>query len=382
MPVPLDYETLRLIWWVLLGVLLIGFALTDGYDMGVGALLPFIARTDEERRLVINAIGATWEGHQVWLIVGGASMFAAWPLAYAVSFSGFYLAIFLLLAALILRPVAFKYRSKKADPAWRSRWDWALFTGSFVPALLFGVAVGNVLTGAPFRFDTDMRAFFEGNLFDLLGPFPLVAGLLSVAMLVLHGCGWLSLKIEEGPVLRRARQWGLLAGGAVLLLFAGAGAVVAFGPLGFALPGPVDGNGPSNPHLHMAVRQDGAWLLNYGRHPWMLVAPLLGLAGPLVAMAGIVRRNDRAVFAGSGAGAAGIIATAGLSMFPFLLPSSIDPGSSLTVFNASSSALTLWIMLLVVVFLLPVVLVYTAWVLRVLSGRITTRSVRDSPHFY
>jgi cytochrome d ubiquinol oxidase subunit II len=201
-------------------------------------------------------------------------------------------------------------------------------------------------------------------------------------MLVLHGCGWLAVKIEDGPVLRRARQWGFIAGGAAVLLFAGAGAVVAFGPLGFALPGPVDGNGPSNPRLHMAVRQDGAWLSNYGRHPWMLLAPLLGLAGPLVAMAGIARRHDRLLFAGSGAAVFGIIATAGLSMFPFLLPSSIDAGSSLTIYNASSSALTLWIMLLVTAVLLQVVLIYTAWVLRVLSGRITSRSVRDSPHFY
>jgi cytochrome d ubiquinol oxidase subunit II len=149
MHIPLDYETLRLIWWVLLGVLLIGFALTDGYDLGVASLLPFVARRDEERRQVINAIAPHWEGHQVWLILGGGAIFAAWPFVYAVSFSGFYLAMFLVLASLILRPVSFKYRSKHADPAWRSRWDMALFVGGFVPALVFGVAVGNVLTGAP-----------------------------------------------------------------------------------------------------------------------------------------------------------------------------------------------------------------------------------------
>jgi hypothetical protein len=208
MHIPLDYETLRLIWWVLLGVLLIGFALTDGYDLGVASLLPFVARSDEERRQAINAIAPHWEGHQVWLILGGGAIFAAWPFVYAVSFSGFYLAMFLVLASLILRPVSFKYRSKHADPAWRSRWDMALFVGGFVPALVFGVAVGNVLAGAPFRFDSDLRMTYEGSLLGLFTPFTLLAGLLSVAMLAMHGAAWLAVKIEEGPVLERARRFG------------------------------------------------------------------------------------------------------------------------------------------------------------------------------
>ena len=194
-----DYEMLRLIWWVLLGVLLIGFALTDGFDLGVAALLPFVARSDAERRMVINTIGPTWEGNQVWFILGGGAIFAAWPFVYAASFSGFYLAMFVVLAALILRPVGFKYRSKRPDPAWRSRWDWALFVGGLVPALVFGVAVGNVLTGAPFRFDGDLRVFYDGNFLALFSPFALLAGVLSVAMLVLHGAAWLSIKVEHGP---------------------------------------------------------------------------------------------------------------------------------------------------------------------------------------
>ena len=148
MALPIDYEMLRLIWWLLMGVLLIGFTLTAGFDLGTAALLPFVAKTDPERRMVINSIGATWEGNQVWFILGGGAIFAAWPFVYAVSFSGFYLAMFLVLAALILRPVGFKYRSKKPDAAWRSRWDWALFIGGFVPALVFGVAVGNSMRGA------------------------------------------------------------------------------------------------------------------------------------------------------------------------------------------------------------------------------------------
>ncbi len=382
MPVPLDYETLRIIWWLLLGVLLIGFALTDGFDMGVAALLPFIAKTDQERRLVINSVGPTWEGNQVWFILGGGAIFAAWPHVYAISFSGFYLAMFVVLAALILRPVGFKYRSKKADPAWRTMWDWALFVGGFVPALVFGVAVGNVLLGVPFRLDSSLRSTYEGGLLDLFSPFALVAGLLSLAMLVLHGAGWLAIKIEDGPVLARARRWGVGAALASVVLFAVGGLFVAYGGLGYRLEGPVDPNGPSNPFLTEAVAAPGAWLDNYASAPWMLLAPVLGFLGPVMALLGILRRADLLVFLGSSLGAFGIIATAGLSMFPFLLPSSIDPASSLTVWNASSSKLTLWVMLLATGILLPIVLAYTAWVFRVLFGRVTTAEVRTNPDFY
>lgn len=382
MALPLDYETLRLIWWALIGVLLIGFALTDGFDLGAMALLPFVARNDLERRMVINTVSATWEGNQVWFILGGGAIFAAWPYVYAVSFSGFYLAMFLVLAALILRPVGFKYRSKRPDPAWRARWDWALFIGGLVPALVFGVAVGNVLLGAPFRLDGDLRTFYEGSLLGLFTPFTLLTGLLSVAMLVLHGAGWLAMKLEPGPVQHRARQFGSGAAGLVLVLFAAGGAYVAWGGLGFRMADLVDAGGPSNPHLARAVAAPGAWLDNYGAHPWMIAAPLLGLAGPLVALAGLRRRRDALAFAGSAGAAAGIIATVGLSMFPFILPSAIDPASSLTVWNASSSHLTLFIMLLVVLVFLPIVLAYTTWAYRVMFGRVGAEEVRLNPDMY
>ncbi|MCJ1961737.1 cytochrome d ubiquinol oxidase subunit II [Novosphingobium mangrovi (ex Hu et al. 2023)] len=380
--VPLDYETLRLIWWLLLGVLLIGFAIADGFDLGVAALLPFVGRNDVERRQVINTIGATWEGNQVWFILAGGAIFAAWPFVYAVSFSGFYLAMFLVLAALILRPVGFKYRSKKADPAWRSRWDWALFVGGFVPALVFGVAVGNVLLGAPFRLDSDLRTFYEGSLLGLFTPFSLLTGLLSVTMLVLHGAGWLSLKLEEGPVLDRALKFGKIAALASLVLFVLGGVFVAYGDMGYRLAAEADPAGPSNPHLTGAVAATGAWLDNYAAHPWMLLAPVLGLLGPVLAFLGISGRRHVLVFAGSTLANVGIIATVGLSMFPFILPSSIDPASSLTLWNASSSQGTLFIMLLVTLIFLPIVLLYTAWAYKVMFGRVTDEEVRLNPDFY
>lgn len=382
MGLPLDYETLRLIWWLLLGVLLIGFALTDGYDLGVATLMPFIGKTDDERRMVINSIAPTWEGHQVWFILGGGAIFAAWPFVYAVSFSGFYLAMFLVLAALILRPVAFKYRSKRPDAAWRNRWDWALFIGGAVPALVFGVAVGNVLTGAPFRLDSDLRSFFEGSLIGLFHPFSLLAGLLSVAMVVLHGAGWLSVKIERGPVMDRARRIGSVAAIVAILLFAAGGAMVAWYGMGFRIEGVVDPNGPSNPLFVKTVAASGAWLDNYSRYPWMMIAPALGFAGPALALLAMAKRSHQLLIAGSSLATVGIISTVGLSMFPFILPSSIDAQSSLTVWNASSSHLTLFIMLVVTLIFLPLVLAYTAWVMKVLFGRVSLADVRTNPDFY
>lgn len=384
MPIMLDYEALRLLWWGLMGILLIGFALTDGYDLGVTALLPFVARGDAERRLVINSVAQHWEGHQVWLILGGGAIFAAWPYVYAVSFSGFYIAMFLVLSALILRPVAFKYRSKRPDAGWRQRWDIALFIGGLVPALVFGVAVGNVLLGVPFHLDGDLRSFYDGSLLGLFTPFALLAGLLSVAMLVLHGAGWLAMKIEDGPVLVRARRFGTVAAVLTIALFAAGGLWVAQGNMGLALTGTIDTAGPSNPHIAGAavMAAPGAWLDNYGRYPWMLAAPALGLGGPLLALLGIRSRRHVLNFLGTSLATVGIIATAGLSMFPFILPSATDPGSSLTVWNASSSHLTLWIMLIVTIIFLPIVLAYTAWAMRVLFGRLSIREVEASPDFY
>lgn len=382
MDIPLDYETLRLIWWGLLGTLLIGFALTDGYDFGVAALMPFIGKDDEERRMVINAIAPHWEGHQVWFILGGGAIFAAWPFVYAVSFSGFYLAMFLVLAALILRPVAFKYRSKRNDTAWRARWDWALFIGGAVPPLVFGVAVGNVLLGAPFRLDSDLRSFYEGSLLGLFSPFALLTGLLSVAMIIMHGAGFLAVKIEHGPVMERAKKIGSIAAILALVLFIIGGLWVAQGSLGYRIEGVIDVNGPSNPRYLESVATPGAWMDNYGAYPWMILAPILGLIGPVLALLGIRGRKDSLVLTGSSLATIGIIATVGLSMFPYILPSSIDPQSSLTVWNASSSHLTLWIMLIVTLIFLPLVLAYTAWVMKVLFGRVTIDEVRTNPDFY
>lgn len=372
----IDYETLRIIWWLLLGVLLIGFAVTDGFDLGVGTLLPFVAKTDTERRIAINSIGPTWEGNQVWLILGGGAIFAAWPPLYAVSFSGFYLAMFAILFALILRPVAFKYRSKRDSDGWRAGWDWALFIGGFVPSLIFGVAVGNVLQGVPFRFDDDMRIYYEGSFFALLNPYALLCGLLSVAMLVMHGAAWLQVK-TDGIVAERARRYGSIAALAVIVLFALGGLFLWMGVDGYRISSVIDAAGPSNPLLKTAEHSPGAWLANYSAHPWMIVAPVLGFVGTAAALLALLGRREVMVLLFSKLAIFGIISTVGLSMFPFLLPSSLDPRSSLTVWDASSSHMTLFIMLVVTIIFLPMILAYTAWVYRVLWGKVDAGTVND-----
>lgn len=369
----IDFEVLRVIWWLLLGVLLIGFALTDGFDMGVGALLPFVASTDVERRVAINTVGPVWEGNQVWFILGGGAIFAAWPPLYAVSFSGFYLAMFVVLAALILRPVGFKYRSKRDGEGWRNGWDWALFVGGAVPALIFGVAVGNVLQGVPFRLTQDLMPLYEGTFFGLLNPFALLAGIVSLSMLVMHGGAWLSLK-AEGAVAERARNYGSMAALVAAASFILAGVWLAIGIDGYAMAGPVVTDGPSNPLLSEVTRGI-SWMGAYSDRPWIAIAPVLGIVGALMTYRGMKAGNEVSTLLYSKLSIFGVISTVGLTMFPFILPSTIDPNSSLTVWDSSSSHLTLFVMLVMTVIFMPLVLAYTAWVYKVLWGKVTEADV-------
>ena len=373
----LDYDTLRVIWWVLLGVLLLAFAVTDGFDLGTGTLLPFVAKTDLERRVVINTVGPVWEGNQVWLVLGGGAIFAAWPQLYAVSFSGFYLAMAAVLLALILRPVGFKYRSKRDSTQWRAAWDWALFVGGFVPALIFGVAMGNVLQGVPFRIEPDMQIFYEGGFFGLLNPFALLCGLVSVAMLVMHGAAWLVLK-TDGLVASRSRAWGLRAALATVVLYAVAGVLLWNVVDGYRITGELATTGPSNP-LFKTVQADvaGAWFANYAAHPWTQLAPGAGIAGALLTWLALVKRKEGLAMLTSSLSIAGIVLSVGASMFPFILPSSIQPQASLTVWDSSSSHLTLFIMLVSTCIFLPLIIAYTSWVYKVLWGKVNPTEIRD-----
>jgi len=363
----IDYATLRFIWWLLLGVILIGFAVLDGFDLGVAILHPFVAKTEGERRAALNAIGPVWEGNQIWLVLGGGAAFAAWPPLYAASFSGFYLAMMLVLIGLILRPVALTYRSKFESAPWRRGWDTAFFVSGLVPALVFGVAFGNLLLGTPFHLDRILQTIYEGGLLGLLNPFALVCGLVSVSMLALQGASYLASK-TEGDLARRAARAGLVAAVALILLFSIAGFWVALGIDGYVVQGDVDHAGPSNPLWKTVVRERGAWLGTFRSTPASLAAPVLAYAGALAAAAALLRGAGKFALLCSSLAIAGVIFTAGFSLFPFLMPSSSHPDHSLTVWDSSSSPLTLELMLLVVVVLLPIVLAYTAWAYRVMRG--------------
>ncbi len=211
----LDYFTLKIIWWALVGVLLIGFAIMDGHDMGVGTLLPFVGRNDMERRVVINTVGPHWDGNQVWFITAGGALFAAWPVVYATAFSGFYWAMILVLWALFFRPVGFDYRSKIHHPMWRSTWDWGLFVGGAVPPLVFGIAFGNLLQGVPFHFNEYLVSTYTGSFWQLLNPFALLTGLVSSAMITLQGGTYLAHR-TEGGIQSRAIKGAL--GAAIVLV--------------------------------------------------------------------------------------------------------------------------------------------------------------------
>jgi cytochrome d ubiquinol oxidase subunit II len=371
-----DYATLKLIWWLFVGVLLIGFAVTDGFDMGVGALLPFLGRNDEERRIIINSIGATWEGNQVWFITAGGALFAAWPLVYAAAFSGFYIALLLVLFALFFRPVGFDYRSKLQSPAWRSAWDWGLFIGGAVPALVFGVAFGNLLLGVPFHYDDTMRVFYTGSFWQLLDPFALLCGVVSLSMLVMHGAVYLQLR-TEGVINSRAAKASQVAAVAMMAGFAAAGVWTAFGVDGYRIVAIPPVNDVVVPTAKSVVRESGAWLANYTLYPWMLLAPALAFFGALFTLfLSRAGKPGTALFA-SGAAVAGVILTAGFSMFPFVMPSSSDPNSGLTLWDAVSSRGTLQVMFWVVLVFLPVVAAYTGWVYKVMRGKITAQTIRE-----
>ncbi len=380
--IPLDYATLRVIWWVLLGALLIGFAVMDGFDLGVAALLPFIAKTDAERRVVINVVGPVWEGNQVWLITAGGAIFAAWPLLYAASFSGFYLAMMLALVALIVRPVGFKYRSKMEGTRWRNFWDGVLCFSGVVAALVFGVAVGNIILGVPFTYDAStLRMTYQGQFYQLFTPFALLAGVLSVMMLTMHGAVLLAWRTND-PISSRARNWGRLTALLTIVLFVAGGFWVAGGIGGHVITSAVEMHGPSDPMIKTVAVQQGAWMANYAKWPLFWIAPALGVAGALFAILFLSLRANVMSFLASSVSITGIILTVGFSMFPFIMPSSTNPNAGLTVWDASSSLTTLWIMLIAVVIFLPIVTIYTAWVYHVMRGKVTNETVGDSPNSY
>ncbi|MBS0199870.1 MAG: cytochrome d ubiquinol oxidase subunit II [Proteobacteria bacterium] len=367
-----DYGTLREIWWLLLGVLLIGFAITDGYDLGLGAIYRFITRDDIERQMALDAIEPHWEGHQVWFVLGGGAVFAAWPVLYATSFSGFYFAMLLVLLALILRPVGFNYRNKVANAAWRNLWDWALTVSGVVPSLVFGVAFGNLFLGAPFHFTDTLRPVYDGSFLGLFHPFALLGGVVSLAMLVMHGSMFGAMKID-GIVGDRSRMVARVAAIATALAFVAAGAWLAVLP-GHVVTSTITADAASNPIGKQVAIEAGAWLANQKAHPLLWLVP----GGALLALLMVAILRNRALgFIASCVAVACIILTAGIALFPFLMPSSTNPSHGLTIWDASSSQRTLGIMLFCTALFLPIVLAYSTWAFRVMRGKVTRAHIEE-----
>ena len=370
----IEYATLKILWWFFIGLLLAGFAVMDGQDMGVGTLLPFLGKNDTERRIMINCVAPHWDGNQVWLLTGAGAIFAAWPLVYAVAFSGLYAALLIVLFALILRPVAFEYRSKVPVKNWRQSWDWLLFAGSCVPPVIFGVAFGNMLLGVPFTFDETMRPIYEGTFFALLNPFALLCGVISLCMMVFHGSGYLMLK-TSGELQARSRQIGLLACAVTILLFAVLGLYCAFGMDGFVAQGAAP-DGPAVPLAKTVTVQAGAWMNIFYAQPWLFLIPAGALcAGFLGGLCQYVWRPRPAIVC-SALMILCIVFTPLVSMFPFVLPSTFNPAASLTIWDCTSSRLTLQVMLFVALALLPVALCYTVWAYHVMAGKVNVQYIR------
>ncbi|MCF7503562.1 MULTISPECIES: cytochrome d ubiquinol oxidase subunit II [Vibrio] len=371
-----DYESLRLIWWVLIGVLLVGFAVTDGFDMGVAALSPVIGKSDTERRIMLNTIAPHWDGNQVWLITAGGALFAAWPLVYATSFSGFYFAMYATLAALWLRPLALDYRSKIEDPKWRKTWDYALCFSGTVPPIIFGVAFGNLLQGVPFDLNEFMMSKYHGTFFALLNPFALLCGVLALMLFVMQGATWLQMKTTE-ELHSRARNVAQIAGLIAIALFVIGGFWVQ-SIEGYVITSTIDTFADSNPLNKEVSLQVGAWMTNFETYPAMWAAPILGVAMPLLAV--IASRFERGGFAFlfSSLSNAGVILTAGFAMFPFVMPSSLNPDHSLTMWDSTASELTLGLMTGVAAVMVPVILGYTTWTYYKMFGRLDKKHIEDN----
>ncbi|MCK6394734.1 cytochrome d ubiquinol oxidase subunit II [Zoogloea sp.] len=374
-----DYETLKIVWWLLVGVLLVGFAIMDGHDMGVGTLLPFVGKDDTERRVVINTVGPHWDGNQVWFITGGGAIFAAWPLVYATAFSGFYWAMLAVLWALFFRPVGFDYRSKIHHPTWRKTWDWGLFVGGAVPPLIFGVAFGNLFLGVPFQFDDHLVSTYTGSFWALLNPFALLCGVVSSAMITFHGAIYLAHR-TQGELQWRALRAAGFFGGLMLLAFAAAGLWLWMGVPGYVIQSAVDTAALPNPLGKTVVREAGAWFANYQRQPATIALPALAFAGVLGAQALARSGRSMAAFWASSLAIVGVIGTAGAALFPFIMPSSLDPNASLTVWDSVSSRLTLNIMLWATLIFMPIIILYTGWAYRVMGGKVTAAYVRENNH--
>ncbi|PSW18189.1 cytochrome d ubiquinol oxidase subunit II [Photobacterium sanctipauli] len=371
-----DYETLRFIAWVIIGLILIGFAITDGFDMGVSALLPILGRSDKERRIMINSVAPHWDGNQVWLITAGGAIFAVWPLVYAVSFSGFYIAMILALAALWLRPVGFDYRSKIDSPAWRATCDNALCLGGLIPSVIFGVAFGNLLQGIPFELNEFLMTSYKGSFFGLLNPFALLCGLVSLSMILTQGATWLLMK-TRGYLHHRASNFAQVSALATTLLFVLSG-IWAYNLDGYVITSQLATDAAANPLNKEVSTVAHGLFTNFNQNPILWLIPALAAIAPAITAISARNKKDGTAFLMSSLTAASIILTAGIALFPVIIPSSLNPSQSLTIWDATSSEKTLGIVTVVSLIMVPTILGYTLWCYRKMFGRLDEQYIEKN----
>lgn len=376
------YLFFKVLWWLLLGVLLMGLAIMVGMDMGVGALLRYVGRTDTERRIALNTIAPHWDGNQVWFILGGGAIFAAFPLIYATAFSGLYIVMLLLLWSMIVRPLGFEYRSKLPSPAWRNAWDWTLFVSGAVPMIVYGAGMGNMFLGVPFHFGWDLTSFYTGSFLSLLNPFAVMCGVLSLSLSAWMGGAMLMGRTEERSALwERARRAATVGGLIAIVLFTIGGVWVSH-MHGYRIEHAPQPGVAQTPLQQSVVLAEGAWFDNFHANPVLWVVPVLGYVGMVFGLLAIrAGRSTLAWWLGALAWI-GVIGTAGVSLFPFLMPSSTDPSQSLTAWNAVSSRTTLmWMTGWTVVFM-PAIIAYTSWAFYTMRGKVKAEHVESNPHAY
>ncbi|MFQ2148357.1 cytochrome d ubiquinol oxidase subunit II [Aeromonas jandaei] len=376
----MDYATLKLIWWALLLFMMVGFIVMDGFDLGIAMLLPVVSQDDDDRRLVINSVGPVWEGNQVWLIAGAGALFAAWPLVYAAAFSVLYIPMVVLLLGLFLRPVGFDYRSKLTDPLWRRWWDRALVAGGLIPTLILGAAIGLVMQGLPFRFDTALRLHYGAFTFHWGWLLSVLAT--AITLLLLHGASFLQAKVTGTPALR-ARGIAILLAPLVTFFYLLAGWHLV-DLQGFQLTGlagqPFDGNAVLSPLMKGVTPHVAGWLRNYHEQPLLWLVPVMGALAPLASGIAAWLERGRLALVASAAACIAMLGSVAISLFPFVLPSTLDAASSLTLWDGTSSYKTLAIMFGIVLVLMPVNLGYTGWVYRVVRGKLDRARIKRDGH--
>jgi len=376
-----DYVTLKLIWLGLIGALFIGFVITGGYDLGVGILLPILGKNDAERRLMLKAIGPTWEGNQVWLITGAGAIFAAWPLVYATLSSALYFVWMSILLALIVRPPGIDYRNKIPSRLWRSVWDGCLFISGLAPSFLFGIIFGNICLGIPFEFDNDLRLHSTSSFDSLLTFFPCLCGILCITGFSLHAALFLQMK-TDAPFQTRAQKTACCLGILFALIFIFVCLFGFFKLPGFQIHRIPNLNESFSPLMKQVIRHSYAFGLNYQHHPGAWAIPISVILSACIASgyAFIGRPGTAMIF--SALALTGTLCTVGFALFPFIVPSSSQPNHSLTIWDATSSALTLTWMLWAILFFLPIILLYTTWVFRVMRGKIILQEGQNSSNAY